>query len=103
MYEARGSPFWFSTIDSTDEFPRATVSWPLVCQFRDNLFAIPPMVDRMLFPQELLGYLADPHAIDVDFFPGNLISACGITVLWAMYLKLFEAMQVEDKRGIRML
>ena len=57
----------------------------------------------MLFPQELLGYLADPHAIDVDFFPGNLILACGIAVLWAMYLKLFEAMQVQDKRGLRML
>ena len=26
MYEAGGNPFWFSTTDSTDEFPRATVS-----------------------------------------------------------------------------
>ena len=105
MYEAGGSPFWFrhSTTDLGDEFPRANVSWPLLCEYRDNLFAIPPKSDRILFPQTLLGYLEDPRACDVDFFPGNVVLVCGALVLWAMYLKFWEAMRTRDERLLRIL
>ena len=87
MYGAGGNPFWFrqSTTDVGDEFPRENVPWPLLCSYQDTLFAAPAKVDRILFPQSLLGYMKDPKLIDADFFPGNIVLVCGAPTLWARY------------------
>ena len=105
MYEAGGNPFWFrhGMPDVADEFPRENVPWPLLCSYRDTLFAVPKLGDRILFPQTLLGYLKDPKLIDADFFPGNIVLICGTPTLWAMYLKFFQAMQTRDFRQLRLL
>ena len=89
MYEASGNPFWFrhSTTDVGDEFPRETVPWHTLAEYRDVLFACPQECTRMLFPTTLLGHMVDPNAMDVDFFPGNIVLVCGTPILWAMYNK----------------
>ena len=92
MYEAGGNPFWFrhSTTDVGDEFPRETVPWPLLAEYRDTLFACPQNSTRMLFPTTLLGHLVSPNAIGVDFFPGNIVLVCGAPILWAMYREVLH-------------
>ena len=106
MYEAGGSAFWFrhSTSDPLgDEFPLENVPWPLLCSFRDNLFQTPPGASRILFPHTLVGYLKDAKLVEADFFPGNITLTCGVPTLWAMYLKMLQAMQARDFHAIKLL